>query len=239
MKFIHLAVVFWIGFITSAQNVNQFDANGKRHGIWKKTYEGSNVLRYEGTFYHGKEIGDFKFYENNNNKAVLAATKSFNKENSEAYVKFYNASGKLISEGKMDGKKYIDKWKYYQNGTDKLLSVEHYNKNGELHGERKVFYKNGELAEEEHYVNGQLDGISKWYAENGVVLKAFTYKNDELHGISKYYNFKGDLLIEGKYKNGKKDGIWKYYEEGKLVKQEDFTYKPKYIKIDGKYKKAP
>ena len=62
------------------QEFNQFDSNGKRHGKWKKNFEGTEVLRYEGQFEHGKEVGVFKFYQNLENKAVLAATRTFKKD---------------------------------------------------------------------------------------------------------------------------------------------------------------
>ena len=29
----------------SQNAINQFDSNGKRHGLWKKTYEGYDQLR--------------------------------------------------------------------------------------------------------------------------------------------------------------------------------------------------
>ena len=47
----------------NAQSINQFDANGERHGLWKKNFEGTDQPRYEGTFDHGKEVGIFKFYK--------------------------------------------------------------------------------------------------------------------------------------------------------------------------------
>lgn len=226
-------LIYFLSFFTSlifAQNINQFDANGKRHGIWKKTFEDTNVLRYEGEFYHGKEIGLFKFYKNIRKKAVLTATKKFSKDNNIAYVTFLSSRGKLISEGKMNGKKYIGEWKYYQNRNDNLLTLEHYNDEGNLDGERFVYYENGQIAEKQRYKNGKLDGASVWYTENNVVIKEFIYVNGELHGVSKYYNPKGALITEGQYKRGKKHGIWKYYENGKLIAEKDFTYKPKYIK---------
>ena len=55
LKRLSLLVLF-IGAYASAQDLNQFDENGKHHGIWKKNYEGTQVLRYEGEFFHGKEI---------------------------------------------------------------------------------------------------------------------------------------------------------------------------------------
>lgn len=223
--FIHL-----VSITVQGQNINQFDLNGKRHGIWQKTFKDTNVLRYEGTFIHGKEIGLFKFYKNISDKAVLSATKLFDDTNGTAQVIFFDTNGKPISEGKMLGKLYIGTWKFYHKNSKNLLILEHYNESGQLHGERYVYYKNGQIAEKQHYQNGKLEGTSFWYSERQIVLKAYNYVNGELHGVSKFYNPKGELLAEGLYKRGKKDGMWRYYENDSLVKQKDFTYKPKYIK---------
>lgn len=212
------------------QDINQFNANGKRHGIWKKTFDKTNVLRYEGEFLNGKEIGVFKFYKNIKSKAVLTASKQFNKNNNIADVKFYNPKGNVISEGQMDGKMYIGTWKYYQKNSNQLLILEHFNNFGLLTGKRLVYYENGQIAEEQNYKEGKLDGTSFWYSENNIVLKEFLYVDGELHGRSRYYNPKGEMLVEGIYKRNKKDGIWKFYDNGKLTEEKDFTYKPKYIK---------
>jgi len=213
-----------------AQDFNQFDANGKRHGVWKKNFEDSNIIRYEGQFSHGKEIGLFKFYKNYKKKAILSATKQFTEEDNKAQVKFLASSGKVISEGRMDGKIYIGTWKYYQKNSDKLLTLEHYNNQGELVGDRLVYYPNGQIAEKQYYIKGKLNDACLWYSEKNVVLKSFFYEKGELHGDAKFYNPKGELVSEGQYKRGKKDGLWKYYEKGDLIKEKDFTYKPKYIK---------
>ncbi|WP_242157871.1 toxin-antitoxin system YwqK family antitoxin [Aestuariivivens sediminis] len=222
-----------------AQSINQFDADGERHGRWLKRYDGTKVLRYEGEFFHGKEIGTFKFYKNDEGKPLLAATKTFNDSDNKASVQFFNDHGKLLSEGIMKGKAYIGTWTYYQNNGQDLLTVEHYDHNGKLNGERLVYYDNGEVAEIQHYNGGLLDGKSKWFSEDQIVLKEYIYVNGELHGPAKYFDPKGALIAEGEYKKGKKTGIWKFYEKGKLVEEKDFNYKPKYIKVDGKYKKAP
>lgn len=238
MKFIHLVVCVFLGTFIHAQDINQFDTNGKRHGIWKKNFEGTNLPRYDGEFDHGKEIGLFKFYKIEGSKSVLAATKQFNNNNSVT-VKFFDSDGRLISEGSMRGKLYLGTWNYYQGKDKKLLIQEHYDDNGNLHGERLVYYKSGKIAEKQNYSHGKLDGLSIWYTENESILKEFNYSNDELHGISKYYNPKGELITEGNYKNGKKDGVWKFYENGKLADKKDFTYVPKYIKKEDKYIKNP
>jgi len=213
-----------------AQDFNQFDANGKRHGEWKKNFENTNIIRYEGQFSHGKEIGLFKFYKNYKKKAILSATKQFAEQDNSAQVKFLASNGKVISAGRMDGKTYIGTWKYYQKNSDKLLTLEHYNDQGDLIGERLVYYPSGQIAEKQNYIKGILNDASIWYSEKNVVLKSFLYENGELHGVAKFYNPKGELVSEGQYKRGKKDGVWKYYENGELIKEKDFTYKPKYIK---------
>nr|WP_321233499.1 toxin-antitoxin system YwqK family antitoxin [uncultured Psychroserpens sp.] len=217
-----------VSLTSYAQNtVNQFDANGKRHGVWRKHFDKTKQLRYEGQFNHGKEVGTFKFYTLSKGKSVLSATKEFNDLNSKAIVTFLSSKGKLISKGQMDGKLYIGKWIYYHNKNDAIMSTEYYNDSGELDGEKLVFYPNGKTAEKSNYSNGKLDGISTWYAENGTVLKVFQYENDELNGVSKYYDADGNIKAEGTYRAGLKHGIWKYYEAGKLVKSKDHTKRSK------------
>tara|TARA_R110001583_G_scaffold33902_10_gene114310 strand:+ start:4270 stop:4965 length:696 start_codon:yes stop_codon:yes gene_type:complete len=224
-----ISLCLFVSTLVASQTINQLDANGKRDGIWKKYFDDTKILRYEGEFSHGKEIGLFKFYKNVADKASLTATKQFNEKDTKAYVIFYTSMGKVVSEGEMNGKMYVGAWKYYQKTSNKLLTLENYNESGLLDGDRFVYYENGQVAEIKHYENGKLQGKSVWYSENNVVLKEFVYANDQLHGPSKYYNSKGELIIEGQYKNDKKSGIWNYYEGGKLTNEKDFTYysKPK------------
>lgn len=221
-----LGFLFFIFFLTtiSAQNaLNQFDANGKRHGEWRKTFENTDQPRYEGTFNHGKEVGLFKFYKLDKEKSVLSATREFDPNSDDILVKFYSSKGKLISEGQMINQRFVGKWLYYHNKTNGIMTVEYYNDNGELEGERLVYYPNGQMAEQAHYINGKLEGISKIFSEKGVLIKEFTYKNDILHGMSKYYDANGQMLAEGAFRNDQKHGIWNFYENGILKEEKDFT----------------
>ena len=229
MKVIHIKTLLFL-FITtlvSAQEINQFDANGKRQGVWKKTFEGTKAVRYEGQFKNGKEVGLFKFYKFVNKKSVLSGTKQFNKTNNLADVKFFTSKGKVISEGQMEGKKYIGTWNYYHKNSKQLLSTEQFDNNGLQQGELLVYYENGTIAERSNYIDGKLEGNSVWYNEKGIAVKEFIFENDELHGLSKYSSNEGELLIEGVYRRGKKHGIWKYYQNGKLKEEKDFTRRSK------------
>ncbi|MCB0398639.1 MAG: toxin-antitoxin system YwqK family antitoxin [Winogradskyella sp.] len=203
--------------------VNQFDKDGKRHGIWTKDYHKTDQKRYEGQFVHGKEVDTFKYYTLSNGKSVLSATKVFNLKDSLSDVKFFTSKGKVISEGQMNGKKYIGQWVFYHKDSSAKMIVEHYNDEGKLEGIRIVYYDNGLVAEEAQYKNGELDGESKWFSEGKTLLRHSIYKNGELNGKTINYDSEGKKTSEGDYTNDKKSGIWYYYESGKLKKEIDHT----------------
>ena len=203
--------------------VNQFDKNGKRHGIWTKNYHKTDQKRYEGQFVHGKEVDTFKYYTLSKGKSVLSATKVFNLKDSLSDVKFFTSKGKIISEGKMNGKRYIGQWVFYHKDSSAKMIVENYNDNGELDGARTVFYENGLVAEETYYSNGKLEGHCKWFSEGNLLLRESVYKNGERNGKTINYDSSGNKVSEGEYKSDLKSGIWKYYESGKLKKEIDHT----------------
>ncbi|MCX7549322.1 toxin-antitoxin system YwqK family antitoxin [Xanthomarina sp. F2636L] len=234
MKQILVILFLFIPTIFIAQNINQLDENGKRHGIWKKNFDKTQIIRYEGEFYHGKEIGVFKFYKNINNEAVLTATKHFNDKDNLAEVTYYASNGKVISKGIMNGKDYQGEWTYYHKNSTQVMTSEHYNNQGQLDGESLVYYNSGQLAEKRVYKDNKLQGKATWYYENGNEMKTYVYSKGLLHGEAKFYDATGALEIEGQYKNDRKDGIWKYYKNGELTEEKDFTVYSKnpYLKKD-------
>lgn len=227
MNRIIIIILILISNITLAQTINQLDANGKRHGIWKKNFEGTKVLRYEGKFNHGKEVGTFKFYKNIESKPVLTATRTFNSNDDLAQVKFYSSTKNLISNGKMRGKTYVGKWIYYHNKSKQIMSEEFYNTKGVLEGEKKTYYLSGKIAEKALFKSGKLHGESRTFSEAGRLMSVFNYNNGELHGPAKIYDTKGAIKMEGVYQKDRRHGIWKFYKEGKLEKEKDFTRRSK------------
>lgn len=218
--FLFFFLLMYVANIGYGQKFNAFDAEGKRHGKWQKKYDNSDQLRYEGTFEHGREIGEFKFYKPNSGK-VPTATKMFSKNSDSVQVKYYTARGKVISEGDMIGKDRVGVWKYYHRGSTKVMMTEEYVL-GKLNGEQKTYFENGQLTEKTIYENGERQGKRIVYSEKGIIIKEFTYENDQLHGVTKYYDANGNVQIEGNYKRDRKDGVWNYYENGKLVEQKRF-----------------
>lgn len=217
---IYLVLLFLsIQQLALAQEVNSFDQNGKRHGDWQKKYDGTQQLRYEGTFDHGKEIGLFKFYDRKGGHPT--AIKKYTPGATAIDVNFFTTDGKKVSEGKMIGRQRDSLWiSYHQDG--KTIMIEETYDKGLLLGKRKVYFISGNLAQIETYKEGKKEGPAFYYSDEGKVLKEFNYENDQLQGLAKFYNGFGQLAIEGFYKNNRKHGIWKYYEDGKVA--EKFKY---------------
>ncbi len=207
--------------------INQYDEDGKRHGKWSKNFENTDLIRYEGQFNHGKETGEFRFYQKIGKTSKLAAIKVFDENTGIADVRFLTLKGKVISEGKMRGKAYVGKWKYYHKNSDRLMSVEHFNDDGLLDGKKSVYYSNGQLAEEMTFSLGKKEGTSTYYAPDGKLMKVYEYRDDQLHGPSKHYDDNGLIMIEGSYRNGKKHGIWNYYKNGEFFEEKNFSLAPR------------
>jgi len=237
MKSILFTLLTFLSFQPFAQETNKLDEKGQRHGLWKGTYEESKRPRYEGTFEHGKETGTFKFFDDTKELKVIA-TRDFSAKDGSAYTTFFDQKGNKVSEGKEVNKLYEGEWKYYHLASKEIMSTETYTK-GKLNGVRKVFYKNGKIAEETTYTNGIKNGSYKKYSEKGDILEESNYKNDQFDGPVIYRNGLGQLVNTGQYKDGKKSGMWKYYENGKFLKEENPNkVKKAKVKIDSKNKGA-
>lgn len=211
MKRIVLLVLLLFPIAISAQEqMNQFDSNGQRHGLWQKTYE-DGQLRYSGTFKNGKEVGVFNYYSPKSPK-YPTIVKNF-KSDGTAQVFFYSEKGIPESEGAMSGKERIGKWVYYAKDGKTILSIENYVK-GVLEGEVKTFYANGKPTEILNYRNGKIHGLVQRYSDEGVLLDEVNYENGKRNGAAKYYNTKGELIYSGMYKNDLKVGTWEYTKAG-------------------------
>jgi antitoxin component YwqK of YwqJK toxin-antitoxin module len=218
MKQLFIVLLLFSAFLANAQDkINQFDDKGERHGLWRGTHKESNRIRYEGTFNHGKETGVFKYFDDTKAGTVIA-TRDFSKGDGSCYAVFYDQKSNKVSEGKLVNKIPDGDWKYYHFESKQLMSKEFY-KNGKLEGVRKVFYKDGTLAEETNYVNGIKEGNSKTYSEKGQLIDAHIYKNGQYDGIASYYDGLGNKMYEGSFVNGKRVGTWKFFEKNKVIKQ--------------------
>ena len=232
MRYFAVLIAFFMTIGLNAQSktdINKFDTKGKRHGVWKGTYETTGRLRYEGTFDHGVEKGTFKFYDDTQ-KGSLIATRDFSAGNGVSYTTFIDQKGNKVSEGKEVNKVREGEWKVYHPDGKTLMSLENYSK-GKLNGLTKIFFANGAIAEEKGYKDGVQDGIYKKYNEKGTVLEDSNYKNGKLNGQAVFYDKFGNVSSKGEFVKGYKYGYWEYYDNKKLVKKE-FMIMPKEVTRD-------
>jgi len=225
-RYVLILIVCLSSNLMFAQNgVNQMDADGKRHGVWKKYYNNDRV-RYVGKFDHGKEVGVFKFYSASNSDFPVIV-KEYNSDNDLANVSFYTPSGALESKGKMKGKEREGKWLFYHPDGKSVMSEENYVK-GKLEGVYQTFYLSGEPTEVTYYKNNLLDGSYKKYAIKGFLYQDFNYSKGKLNGMAIYYSRKtGDLIKKGPFKDDLRVGTWENYVDGELVSTEQPAIKPK------------
>mgnify|MGYP006146772879 CR=1 FL=1 len=215
MRQIFVLFLIFISILGFSQDkINQLDDKGNRHGLWRGTHKESNRIRYEGTFYHGKETGVFKYFDDTK-AGIVIATRDFSKGDGSCNAIFYDQKGNKVSEGKLVNKLPEGEWKYYHENSPQVMTLEYYS-NGKLNGVRKVFYKSGVIAEETTYKDGVKEGLYKSYAENGIVLEESNFKNGLYDGMATYRTATNELSSQGVFKSGKKVGIWKILEKGKL-----------------------
>jgi len=205
--------VFFAVSAVNAQKHNQFNANKQRTGVWKKYYK-NKMIRYTGQFKDGKEVGTFKFYDQNSSQFPMAI-KKFHPKSDSVSVQYFFLNGMLKTTGLFLGRERAGKWLYYfPKGT--VMSEEFYN-NGKLSGSLKVFYKNGKLTENTIYKEGMLHGVSKKYADTGILIEEVNYANGKENGDAMYYELNGSLRERGLYKNGKRIGKWEFYLDGEVI----------------------
>ena len=203
--------------VFAQDKINQLDEQGNRHGLWKGTHKESKRPRYEGTFNHGKEIGVFKYFDDTKAGTIIA-TRDFSKGDGSCYVIFYDQKGNKVSEGMLVNKIAEGTWKYYHFESSQVMTIEIY-KEGKLDGNRKVYYKDGTVAEDVNYKVGIKEGSAKVFSEKGKLIDEHIFKDGQYEGLASYYDGSGNKMYEGNYANGKRVGIWKFFENNKVIKE--------------------
>ncbi len=199
---------------------NQINDRGEKTGWWK-SYALDGVLQYKGFFKEGEPVGRFVRYFDDGETAKII--QYFDESSDSVKTKMFYGDGSLASEGVFVNKKKEGLWvsySYYSNAK----MIEEYYKNGELHGEQKKFYENGQI----HQIIAYEDGIKhgKWlqFFPDGAEKMKAEYKNGSASGRYVSYFPNGDVKMKGAYKNGLKEGVWYVYdEEGSLIS--DMEYK--------------
>ncbi len=110
---------------------------------------------------------------------------------------------------------------YYSAGTKKSEITY---QNGQKRGYARIYFENGNIAEEGNWDVDKWTGKYITYYSNGKYSYLWNYdQNGKRHGYQKYYYPDGKIKIEGEWENGKENGIIKeYFENGKIKAEKSF-----------------
>lgn len=199
----------------SGQEVNITDSKGLKQGLWKKYYEGTENLFYQGTFKDDQPVGEFTYYYE---KGQVKGTMDYQPGGGKVRNKTFYTNGKVMAEGIYIDKKKDSIWNYFtKEGI--LSSVEVWDR-GAKHGLEKVFFDDGTLAEETVHVDGLRNGDWKQYYESGKLRLHGIFVRDRLDGPITYYYANGANEIKGKFLAGLREGTWMYFNEDGSVREQ-------------------
>lgn len=209
---------------------NKKDSQGRKQGVWKKTYKGIKAYRYIGQFKDDVPYGKFVYYYEN---GAVEAVVQFSDNGKTTRSQMYHHSGYMMAKGKYTDKLKDSTWVYYddrgyisytenykggkmngqkvyyyapRDGKYYVARYEYY-KDDLLHGEYKEYHENTKVKETGRYVDGNRAGKVIHYYPNGNMKKVLRYKYTVLHGPSFFFDEKGHKVGE------------KWWWEGKLYKK--------------------
>jgi len=142
----------------------------------------------------------------------------------EGLFQRFNAEGKLVEEATYAKDSLHGERKlFYPNGNVDALETYRY---GVFHGPFRKHYESGKLQLEQTYENGAMQGFSLGYHENGKLAEKVTMVNNEENGPFFEYYENGKIMAEGTYLpydgEALEDGeLEEYDENGILVRIAD------------------
>ncbi len=135
-----------------------------------------------------------------------------------AYISYY-PGGSVFEESRFENDTLQGERKlYYKNGQ--IQSIETL-ENGRFSGPYKKYYENGQIANEGQYTDDEMSGVWKRWNDAGNLMEEVTFAHNEENGPFKEYHENGQLKTEGEYAGGEnEDGELREYDEmGELVKK--------------------
>ena len=201
--------------------------DGEKHGRHiVLTSSGNYILKCN--YQNGLLHGDYKeWYEKS--KGILKKVCSYKNDQLHGVFRLWNEKQTLVIYAcYFNGVKRGRYMENYENAKPKLKC--NYDKNGELHGIRISFYKNGMKKDIEYYChskpinyvwkqysNEQIAKYGKYWKHNkdgewkewyrdGRLKNKFYFNNGDLNGVCSRYSVRGDMIELAEYTDGKLNG---------------------------------
>jgi len=238
-------MIYKKGTLIGKENINRYDTQNKKTGVWKKFHTKNGKLKEEATYKNDLLNGYLKEYDLKgklinavlyiDGEPQLFAEELFNLD----IKKEYHTNGQIKKEGTYDitGKEH-GKFKYF-NTNGEIEKVEIYDHGVLLakgmiddadrrQGYWEEYYINGELKSKGNYKDGKkIDNWEFYFANKQLLQKGNYLEGEKPTGTWYWYYSGGELLREESFRKGLEDGMLaEYFENGKLITKGEF--------IDGK-----
>ena len=82
-----------------------------------------------------------------------------------------------------------------------IYPIQYILKNGQSHGLERVWYHNGQLGYEYHWVNGRRYGLHREWYDNGKLKYESHWENGGKHGLDRGWYYNGQLKHERNWEN--------------------------------------
>ena len=222
------------------ENINRYNNEGKKHGIWKNFFK-NDIVEVEENFENGGLNGYVKIYSEEGK--LLSAVKYKNNEidleekdfNFDIEIKEeYDDNNNLTFQGSFKGDVPIGVHRYF-NDKKKIIKSQTYNIKGKIISEGVVlisgiesgdwiyYYELEKKKAVGKYVNGKKTGVWLYYYQNGRIQQKGSYSNEKLTGSWKWYYDTGELLKEEFYIYGLLDGeSFEYNKNGEIISKGNY-----------------
>lgn len=213
------------GFISRKEEINRYDKNNLKVGIWK-TFYNNRRTKTEATYKNNLLNGYLKYYSPDGqlDKAELYIDGILQEEGENSInfeiIPTYSDNGKVIEEttynalGQKDGvsRQFNDSGEVVKSSifNNDFLIAEGgtIDKQGRKQGYWKEYYLNGKLKNEGEYLDNQKYNKWKYYYENGKAEQIGKYnKNGKPINDWIWYYQNGDTLRYEQYRMGFEDGF--------------------------------
>lgn len=193
----------------------EYDRRGKLDGPYVLR-RSTKVLRVKGEFAGGRRIGEWQWWDRDNNKEREGTYVAGKKDGQ--WLEWWE--NRLVWSGvyKM-GKPHGDFVSFDRNGNE-LGRFSIVNGTGTM----LTFHANKKPSSKTRLYSGSLDGLYQELTPRGKLVVEGHYRSDQKHGVWKEWTLDGvTLLNEQSWKRGKLDGPVKKYVDGKLAMEATYV----------------
>lgn len=227
-----------MGVVSKKEEINRFDSDGNKNGVWKEYYP-DGKLKLEHNFFHGEKDGILKRYDK---KGKLQDLESFDKgirksNNMSLGIELTEIiiDDSLTAKGMLLGNKKNGLFKVYDS-TNKEIYSAFYNKDTLVYkgqydslnnktGYWLYFWSNGNIKKSGNYVLNEKNKEWKYFYENGSIQQKGNYVKNKPNGTWEWWYRSGQKRRVEDYENGKEKGfVFEYDTTGKVIVKGEFFY---------------